>query len=78
MGAGDNGAVITDLDPSGKASERGLRQGDIILQAGGQTIEGPKDVSKAISGAEKAGKKAILLRVKSGDSVRFLALPLGK
>ena len=35
-------------------------------------------VQKAISGAEKAGKKAILLRVKSGDSVRFLALPLGK
>jgi serine protease Do len=78
VGAGDSGAVITDLDPSGKASERGLRQGDIILQAGGQTIEGPKDVSKAIAGAEKAGKKAILLRVKSGDSVRFLALPLGK
>ena len=78
VGAGDSGAVITDLDPTGKASERGLRQGDIILQAGGQTVEGPRDVSKAISGAEKAGKKAILLRVKSGDSVRFLALPLGK
>lgn len=78
VGAGDSGAVITDLEPGGKASERGLRQGDIILQAGGQTVDGPRDVSKAISGAEKAGKKAILLRVKSGDSVRFLALPLGK
>lgn len=78
VGAGDSGAVITDLDPNGRATERGLRQGDIILQAGGQTVEGPRDVSKAISGAEKAGKKAILLRVKSGDSVRFLALPLGK
>ncbi len=78
VGAGDSGAVITEVDPGGKASERGLRQGDVILQAGGQTVEGPRDVSKAISGAEKAGKKAILLRVKSGDSVRFLALPLGK
>lgn len=78
VGAGDSGAVITDVDPAGKASERGLRQGDIILQAGGQTVESPRDVSKAISGAEKAGKTAILLRVKSGDSVRFLALPLGK
>ncbi|PKR88950.1 serine protease [Pleomorphomonas diazotrophica] len=78
VGAGDSGAVITDLDPSGKASERGLREGDVILQAGGQTVDGPRDVSQAISGAEKAGKKAILLRVKSGDSVRFLALPLGK
>ena len=77
-GAGDNGAVITDIDPNGKAADRGLKEGDVILEAGGQTIAGPHDVSKALTAAEKAGKKAILLRVKSGDSVRFLALPLGK
>jgi len=77
-GAGDSGAVITDIDPSGKAADRGLKEGDVILEAGGQTIAGPHDVSKALTAAEKAGKKAILLRVKSGDSVRFLALPLGK
>ncbi|MBS1168882.1 MAG: degP [Proteobacteria bacterium] len=78
VGAGDSGAAITDVDPNGKAADKGLRQGDVILEAGGQTVEGPRDVSKAISGAEKAGKKAILLRVKSGDSIHFLALPLGK
>ncbi len=77
-GAGDSGAVITDIDPNGKAADRGLKEGDVILEAGGQTIAAPHDVSKALTAAETAGKKAILLRVKSGDSVRFLALPLGK
>jgi serine protease Do len=78
VGAGDSGAAVTDLDPNGKAAEKGLREGDVILEAGGAAIEGPRDVSKAVASAEKAGKTAILLRVKSGDSVRFLALPLGK
>lgn len=78
VGAGDRGAAVTDLDPNGKAAEKGLRQGDVILEAGGKTVDGPSDVASALSSAEKAGKKAILLRVKSGDSVRFLALSLGK
>ncbi|HWG03977.1 MAG TPA: Do family serine endopeptidase [Beijerinckiaceae bacterium] len=73
-GAGRNGVVITDIDPDGAAAEKGLRQGDVILEAAGHPVARPADVSKALSEAKKAGRKAVLLRVKSGDNTHFVAL----
>ena len=40
-GAGKEGAVVTDLDPDGSAAQKGLRQGDVILDAGGKPVQGP-------------------------------------
>ncbi|WP_237154992.1 Do family serine endopeptidase [Oryzibacter oryziterrae] len=77
-GAGDQGVVITDVDPDGKAAERGLQQGDIILEVAGKQVDTPKQVAKDIEAAAQDGKKAVLLRVKTQDGVHFLALPLGK
>ncbi len=34
-GAGRRGVVVTDVDPDGVAAQKGLRQGDVILEAGG-------------------------------------------
>ena len=34
----------------------------------------PSDVTNAVTAAKKDGQKAVLMRVKSGDGVRFLAL----
>jgi serine protease Do len=73
-GAGRNGVVITDIDPDGAAAEKGLRQGDVILEAAGHPVARPADVSKALSDAKKAGRKAVLLRVKTGDNTHFVAL----
>jgi serine protease Do len=73
-GAGSEGAVVTDLDPDGPAAQKGLRAGDVILDAGGKPVTGPDDVVKALETAKKEGRRAVLLRVKSGDNTHFLAL----
>ncbi len=73
-GAGKEGAVVTELDPEGVAAQKGLRAGDVILDAGGKPVAGPEDVVKALDTAKKEGRHAVLLRVKSGDNMHFLAI----
>ncbi|HUO54194.1 MAG TPA: Do family serine endopeptidase [Rhodoblastus sp.] len=73
-GAGGEGAVVTDLDPDGPAAQKGLRQGDVILDVAGKPVAGPTDVVKALDEAKKEGRRAVLLRVKTGDNTHFLAL----
>jgi serine protease Do len=77
-GAGGKGVVVTEVRPDGPAAERGFKSGDIILQVGGKAVSTPDDVRKALAEARKGGKNAVLMRVKSGDNTRFVALPTGK
>ncbi len=77
-GAGDNGVAVTDVDPSGPAAERGIRTGDIILEVGGKEVSTPKDVLAGLAASKKSGRNATLLRVRRGDSARFVALPVSR
>ena len=72
---GQDGVAVASVDPDGPAAEHGLQNGDIIVEAGGKAVSRPSDVSQAIDAAKSEGKKSVLLRVKSGDAIRFLALP---
>jgi serine protease Do len=76
-GAGGTGVVVTQVDPDGPAAERGLRTGDMILDVGGKTVSTPADVRNALQEAHRQGKHTILMRVKSGDQTKFVALPVG-
>ncbi len=82
-GAGDEGVVITEVDPSSDAADKGLKPGDIILQVAGVTVSDPSDVAagvkKAMAGstAEKDTVK-VLMQVRTGDQTRFVALSLKK
>jgi serine protease Do len=82
-GAGDEGVVITEVDPSSDAADKGLKPGDVILQVAGVSVSNPDDVAqgikKAMDGA-KADKDTVkvLMQVKSGDQTRFVALSLKK
>ena len=73
-GAGRQGVVVTNIDPDGVAAQKGLREGDVILEAGGHPVARPSDVTAALNEAKKDGRKAVLLRVKSGDNTHFVAL----
>src|SRR5947209_4368627 len=68
------GVVVTEVDPDGIAAQKGLKSGDIILEAAGRPVSRPAEISSALDAAKKAGRKAVLLRVKSGDQTRFVAL----
>jgi len=76
-GAGSEGVVVTDVDSDGPAAERGFKTGDVILDVGGNAVSSPSDVRKALAEAKTSGKHTILMRVKSAEGTRFVALPLG-
>ena len=66
-------SIPTGLPPSTASST-----GDVILDVGGKTVASPADVRKALADARKEGKRTVLMRVKSGDATKFVALPLGR
>jgi len=76
-GAGEEGVVVTDLDPNGSAADHGLEVGDVILDVGGKAVSNAGDVRKAVREAQTAGKHDVLMRLKSSDRTQFVALPIG-
>jgi len=77
-GAGDQGVVITEVDPNGPGAERGLKAGDVILDVGGKPVMSPADVRDGLAAAKKDNRKAVLMRVKSEQGTRFVAISLGE
>jgi serine protease Do len=77
-GSGSEGVVITNVEPNGVASEHGMKTGDVILEVAGKKVGSPADIRTALGEAQKEGKRTVLMRVKSGDSTKFVALPLGR
>jgi serine protease Do len=77
-GAGNQGIAVTAVDPNGPAAEHGMQTGDIILDVAGKAVSKPDDVRQELSDLQKAGKNTVLMRVKSGDSTKFVAVPFGK
>jgi serine protease Do len=72
-----DGVVVTSVDSDGPAAERGFKTGDIILDISGSKVSSPSDVRKALGEAKTSGKHTVLMRIKSGEATRFVALPIG-
>jgi serine protease Do len=77
-GSGSEGVVVTEVDPNGLASDQGFKTGDVILEVAGKKVANPADVRSALSSAQKDGKRTVLLRVKSGEETRFVAVKISK
>jgi serine protease Do len=77
-GAGKDGVVVTEVDPKSAAAERGFKEGDVILEVAGKSVTSAGDVREAINAAREGNKNSVLMRVKSGGSSRFVAVPLAK
>jgi serine protease Do len=75
-GQGTAGVIVTDVDPDGPAAEHGLHTGDIILEVAGKSVNNPSDVREGVDAARSSGKQAVLMRIKSGETARYVALPV--
>jgi serine protease Do len=75
-GSKADGVEIKDVDSDSDASLKGLKSGDIILEVQGQAVKSADDVITGVKKARDAGRKAVLLRVKQGDAIRFVAVQL--
>ncbi len=78
LAAAEGGVKIVSVTPDSAAAQHELATGDVIVEAGGKEAAKPADVSAALDEARRNGRKAVLLRVKTNQSVRFVALPLKK
>lgn len=77
-GAGSTGVVVTNVEAGGVAAERGVREGDVILEVAGKAVSNPNEVRGALTSARRDGKSSVLMRVRSGEASRFVAVPVGR
>jgi len=72
------GVVVTEVQPGSPAAEKGLRRGDLIVEAGRRPVTSPKEVGEAVREAAEQGKDTILLLVQRDGQNRFMAVPLAR
>jgi len=71
------GVMVVEVEPGGLAAGRGIDPGDLILDVADEAIGAPEDVYRLVNTAKSAGKRSVLMRIKSGDTAKFIALPIG-
>ena len=72
----DKGVVVVGVSKDSPASEKGLKAGDVIMEAAQEEIKNAGQVLGKIADAKKAGRKSILLLVERQGDLRFVALRL--
>ena len=72
---GADGVVVTEIDPTGLGADQGFELGDIILDVSGKAVMTPDEIEHVLGDARAEGKRAVLMRLKSGDTMRFIVVP---
>jgi serine protease Do len=66
--------VVEGVEQSSDAGQKGLRRGDVIVQAGGRPVVAATDVASAVDVAKKAGRNNVLLGVFRNGRTTFLPI----
>ncbi|MFM2391022.1 MAG: hypothetical protein RLZZ437_2577 [Pseudomonadota bacterium] len=74
LDAGTKGLAVTAVDVASEAYTKGMREGDVITEAGQQKVERLQDLTDRVSEAVDAGRKSLLLLVRREGDPRFVAL----
>ncbi len=69
------GVKVLKVDPKSSAAERGVKEGDVIVEVAGSEVNDAAGVTSALKQA--TGSKVLML-VRNGDGQRFVALPHAK
>ncbi|MFC5067831.1 Do family serine endopeptidase [Flaviflagellibacter deserti] len=72
-----DGVTVADVDEGGPLADK-LKQGDTILEVAGTKVSTPREVGDAVNKARDKGTRSVLLRVKSGQNTRYVAIPTKK
>jgi putative serine protease PepD len=71
----DDGVRLGDVIEGEPADDAGLQNGDLVLQAGGRTVETASDIQGAVA-ARKPGQK-LEVRIRRGNDERTVTVTLG-
>ena len=75
-GSAAAGVVVTGVANSGVAADRGIKEGDVILDVNGRKVATPDDLDNALHAVKSDNRKMALLRIQSGDQIHFVAVPV--
>jgi len=70
------GVVVVDVAKNSASDEKGLRPGDVIMEASQEEVKSPGQVAAKVADAKKSGRKSILLLIERQGDLRFVALRL--
>ena len=70
------GVLITEVKPGGPGAEKGLAEGDVIVEFDQQEVSTPADVAQKVEEAKKAKRNSVLLFIARKQDMRFVALKL--
>lgn len=73
---GTTGLVVQDVDAASDASAKGLRAGDLIVEAGQQPVATVADLNARITEAREAGRQSVLILIRREGEPRFVALSI--
>ena len=76
LSSGATGIVVKSLGEDTEAFAKGMRAGDLIVEAGQRPVASLDDLQDRIDEAEEAGRKSVLLLIRRGGEPRFVALPI--
>jgi serine protease Do len=62
------GVLVREVEPESPAAQAGMREGDMILEAGGRPIADPDDVYEALASADRRGPLQVRL-VRGSDEL---------
>lgn len=70
------GIVVTSVKIGSEAYNKGVMEGDVIVEANQSRVKKPKDLIKIIDAAREANRSSLLLLVQHDGDVRFIALKM--
>jgi len=73
-----DGVVVTGVEDSSAASDKGIQTGDVIVAVGGKPVSSVSDLQKGVSAAKKDGRGAVLLKVQGENGGRFVGVPFDR
>ncbi|MBX2833861.1 MAG: DegQ family serine endoprotease [Micavibrio sp.] len=70
------GVLITSIEPHSQAAEKGLYEGDIIIEANQKPLEKAKDLQAVIDAAKDDGRSSVLFLINREGDTRFIAVKI--
>lgn len=76
LAEGSEGVIVTEVSGESYAAEKGVRPGDIIIEASHSSVENVEDVTNAVKAALDDDKRTILMLIETSAGPRYFGLTL--